>query len=482
MLFPHQSKRSQRSKWDPRRVMINTNQILPPVTITTPIVRRNPVIAGVMIRTVQVLPLKLKIWGDRADTPTYVENIQMGSSQIRQGSPYGHTDHDTHDDHYRPNSPTHNEFHNDQDNHYRPNTPTQVENIQNHYCNGPDNPPPYEEYHSFEDHHDRDHYQDRDRRDYQDRDRRDYHDRDRRDYHDRDRRDYHDRDRRDYHQDRDRRDYHQDRDRRDYHQDRDRRDYHDRDRRGMELLHDHERDGNHKLQFDKEREEREEERYSMQVARFYDEKVRKFSGRQLPSFQWIRKFHNWLKNAVIDMAIDTLDSGELKGQVGLEVVDLACGAGGDIRKWIGRNVKRYTGFDISGISIEEAQHRYHELTLISSGNQRPVDYTAEFLWADLSQPLKDQVPAGSVQIAIMNFALHYFFQSPEALNMLLKTVVTLLQPGGLFVGTMSDAGVILRRLIHKSSYKPRGFFNERKTKKLYCLQQVTCISFWMGLL
>ena len=160
---------------------------------------------------------------------------------------------------------------------------------------------------------------------------------------------------------------------------------------------------------------------------------------------------------------------------GIEVIDLACGVGGDLHKLIGRNVREYIGVDISKISLEEADHRFDQM--MQSQKERVPNFGVEFLWADLTQPLEYAIPAGSIQIAIMNFALHYFFESAESLNTLLHTVSFLLGPGGIFAGTMSDAGVILRRLIHKSSHKPRGFFNDRSTNHTIVSNKLHAVRF-----
>ncbi len=221
-----------------------------------------------------------------------------------------------------------------------------------------------------------------------------------------------------------------------------------------------------------ERRTMEPDKFSEYVAKFYDRKIIVRQPAQLPIYKWIRCFNNWLKNAVIDMAIQDFRASERPDK--LSVVDLACGAGGDLGKYIGRNIDLYIGVDISQASVDEALRRFDQL---SNRDHRPADYSAIIVQADLTEPIHYDIPEGSFQIAIMNFAMHYFFESEDSLNTLFGTVSSLLQVGGIFAGTMMDAGIVLRRVLQKST-NSHGFRRESydRTSRTYNQQQSFMLS------
>lgn len=46
--------------------------------------------------------------------------------------------------------------------------------------------------------------------------------------------------------------------------------------------------------------------------------------------------------------------------MGISVLDLCCGRGGDLFKWKNQDVVHYVGVDLSQALVEEAQRRYNE--------------------------------------------------------------------------------------------------------------------------
>ncbi|URE25821.1 mRNA cap guanine-N7 methyltransferase [Musa troglodytarum] len=98
----------------------------------------------------------------------------------------------------------------------------------------------------------------------------------------------------------------------------------------------------------------------------------------------LKKLNNWIKSVLIQLYAHPKDA----------VLDIACGKGGDLIKWDKARIGYYVGVDIA---------------------------------------------EGS-------FALHYSWSTEARARQALANVSALLRPGGIFIGTMPDANVIIKRL------------------------------------
>lgn len=99
------------------------------------------------------------------------------------------------------------------------------------------------------------------------------------------------------------------------------------------------------------------------------------------------------------------------------VVDFACGRGGDISKVAG--CASYTGIDTAAHALNELQRRAAETGM-----------TVSVHLGDATD-----LPATPCEIALCNFALHYFCDTMEHCNNLLRKISSCLEPGGVFCGT-----------------------------------------------
>ncbi len=198
--------------------------------------------------------------------------------------------------------------------------------------------------------------------------------------------------------------------------------------------------------------------------KYYDKKASKSD---LLLVEGLRTFHNqWIKNA-------TLLSTSLRGG-GKKLVDLSCGKGGDLHKWISSEAGFVFGIDIAGDNIRNpgngAYRRYMD-EIIRRGAENVPHMV--FAIADSSKPLVsgeagatpeeadilravfgkfppenavpsyiDRVVGGTLRngadVVSCMFSMHYFFESAEKLSGLLQNISDMLKVGGYFVACASD--------------------------------------------
>jgi mRNA (guanine-N7-)-methyltransferase len=209
------------------------------------------------------------------------------------------------------------------------------------------------------------------------------------------------------------------------------------------------------------------------VAIHYNERKQEtVAQRSTSSSIYIRSFNNWIKIVLLNetvrkISLEEFDKHEKKGRyedyyenvtvdtlyakeeelkniskhLGLYVMDMACGQGGDLSKWGYLDVRDYVGFDIADEAVNRAKDRYRKA-------KRPFQFSADFVTHDLGNPIPrlPHLKPHSRDIVSMQFALHYFFESASKLRQLLENVNQYLAPGGYFVGTTTDFKIIKERM------------------------------------
>lgn len=175
---------------------------------------------------------------------------------------------------------------------------------------------------------------------------------------------------------------------------------------------------------------------ALKVASAYDSLAdRGRAGRQGSTILHLKNFNNWVKAVLI--------SSSTPRPCG-RVLDLACGKLGDFQKWRLAGVHTYCAMDISRQGMEDAVSRFNDGASAVPGLQ------AKFVRADLGavdltasgvlEP-SEQFDAISIQ-----FALHYLFQTEQRALTFFRNIANRLAPGGVFLGTIPDAAVLIRRL------------------------------------
>ena len=102
------------------------------------------------------------------------------------------------------------------------------------------------------------------------------------------------------------------------------------------------------------------------------------------------------------------------------IADFACGRGGDLNKVNG--CRRYWGVDVADLALRELQRRADEIHLAN----------CTIVCRDAGTP--GTVPEFPCDLALCNFALHYFCDTEEHCQALLVNVAACLRVGGTFAG------------------------------------------------
>jgi 2-polyprenyl-3-methyl-5-hydroxy-6-metoxy-1,4-benzoquinol methylase len=202
----------------------------------------------------------------------------------------------------------------------------------------------------------------------------------------------------------------------------------------------------------------------------------------------MRKLHNHIKNDIFQ-EVKTL----LHKKVGTRLLDVACGKGGDLRKWYNADFETVLGIDLSEDNIVNQDDglytRLNDMKLL--GNKKfvfvPMDMTkklgidqlpnikdiflkdiAECLWApDKKTKCRDEISnlrglaTQPFDVVSCQFAIHYCFETSEKLSTFISNVANNLRPGGYFIGTCFD-GDSVNTLLKSKGGNAVGLINGKK--------------------
>ncbi|OAF70672.1 mRNA cap guanine-N7 methyltransferase, partial [Intoshia linei] len=174
------------------------------------------------------------------------------------------------------------------------------------------------------------------------------------------------------------------------------------------------------------------------VQKFYDENVKTddLNHRNESRIIHLRKFNNWVKSVLID-SIKKNDGGKI-------VLDLCCGKGGDIRKWIKFGAEDVHFVDFSKKSIDECRQRYNNTKQQICSLPK---FKASFIVADVGKEnIYKNLSNVTYDVVSCQFALHYFFGEMETLNCALENACSKIKPGGYFIGTIPNANQIVLKM------------------------------------
>jgi mRNA (guanine-N7-)-methyltransferase len=139
-----------------------------------------------------------------------------------------------------------------------------------------------------------------------------------------------------------------------------------------------------------------------------------------------RKFHNTIKRDLITWA------ASLSSQ---SVLDLACGRGGDLNKYVSSGFRDIYMIDNDAKGLLEAKERYRSIKQPHKRSSKVV-----FLKYNFTSKLNLPIHFDTIQC---HFAIHYAFDTLDHVKMLLENVSNHLKPNGTFVVTCMDDSVLL---------------------------------------
>ncbi|KAJ3071785.1 mRNA cap guanine-N7 methyltransferase [Podochytrium sp. JEL0797] len=150
--------------------------------------------------------------------------------------------------------------------------------------------------------------------------------------------------------------------------------------------------------------------------------------RQESTIIQLKNLHNWIKSVLIRKYVRRGDS----------VLDLACGKGGDLNKWIKADISYLVGADIANVSIDHAIERCRD---------RNPRFSAKFYTMDcFVEPIEDILEPHSVDLVSCQFALHYCAENETKFDRALDNIVTALKPGGHFIATIPNCYRLIKKL------------------------------------
>ena len=219
--------------------------------------------------------------------------------------------------------------------------------------------------------------------------------------------------------------------------------------------------------------------------KFYSELTRSLDTRSESKLYHMRNFNGWVKATQIAELNPNTNSSEANGKKRkrsrhpLRILDLACGKGGDLGKWIlhNRGVQSYVGSDVARGSLVDAALRARNMRgklknkctficadLGSDVPGRPKHRNSKKIQRLLSWSLENDngtgdpdfslVRGGGLQptdkfdVISIQFAIHYMMSSEKRARRFFQTVSELLDIGGNLIATTIDARMVMNHMMN----------------------------------
>jgi len=189
---------------------------------------------------------------------------------------------------------------------------------------------------------------------------------------------------------------------------------------------------------------------------FYSNLTRTLDTRAHSCLYHMRALNGWIKATLIT----ELQQQSSNCRHRRRVLDLACGKGGDLTKWI-RNgpLETYVGMDVAMGSLQDAAERMLHmqqsnklpsnatLILADLGSDVPDGHISLLSWSlDDPQFTWRTTPLPTFDVVSIQFAIHYLMDTKERAERFFQTVGACLELDGSLILTTMDARVIYQAL------------------------------------
>ena len=209
---------------------------------------------------------------------------------------------------------------------------------------------------------------------------------------------------------------------------------------------------------------------------FYSGLTRSLDTRADSWLYHMRAFNGWVKATQIQ-ELNPKVKGR-KARAPLRVLDLACGKGGDLGKWVlhERGVSNYVGVDVARGSLRDAAIRARKMKKLPKCTFTCADLGADvpgrlrspksermqklLSWSlqneadfETAEPKFKMVRGGGISltdkfdVVSIQFAIHYMMSSRKRARRFFQTVSELLEVGGNLIVTTIDARVVLDHIL-----------------------------------
>lgn len=157
--------------------------------------------------------------------------------------------------------------------------------------------------------------------------------------------------------------------------------------------------------------------------------------RQEEKFYNMKRFHNWVKRIFLDKYCSNQN-----------LIDIACGRGGDIQKWFDNGIRYVEGYDIDSESITEARKRFEQ------AKQMPVNKNFQFVFnqKDILKSKIEKNEKNEKYNMTSFFSMHYFLNDID--TFVENTITQKLNDGGYFLCTMMDKELLEEYLKKNITY------------------------------
>lgn len=151
----------------------------------------------------------------------------------------------------------------------------------------------------------------------------------------------------------------------------------------------------------------------------------------------IRQHHNDVKRELIQRCV----------KPGNSVLDVGCGFGGDLHKWVSSGIRTLDMCDPSSDALAEAKSRASKIKGVE-----PVMYHGDILACPTNK---------RYDVVCYNFSLHYIFANEKLFRQSIRAIRDRLKPGGKLIGVIPDSESVLMETPFKDELG--NFFVRKET-------------------